>query len=302
LFEEVVMTRRVSPSQLKSIIRQAEAQQRRDVNRYNAAVRQYNLALRRAVDEHNAGVRRTQRAVNDYNRAARTHNARLRSEIARLDSHRSSTRYVATQTSTVALHSAFHRVEDAAEAGPWDDRSQVLVDLAEGEAANSARMTNTLLGGAAEDDEQEDTSLTDELSSLSEDLDHRWRGALFALNPRNPDAARHFCTSSREVIVQMIDLKAPDDVVLRARPNCRKVKGRPARRDKIGYLLERYGANHESLGDFVEADVDDVMNLFRVFNDGTHGGAGRFDIPSLRAIKGRVEGSVRFLSTVIQGI
>jgi hypothetical protein len=90
-------------------------------------------------------------------------------------------------------------------------------------------------------------------------------------------------------------------VVLAARPNCQKVDGKPARREKIGYLLERYGANHASLGDFVEADVNDVMGLFRVFNDGTHGGAGRFDITSLRAIKGRVEGAVRFLSTVIRG-
>jgi hypothetical protein len=44
------------------------------------------------------------------------------------------------------------------------------------------------------------------------------------------------------------------------------------------------------------------MKLFGEFNKGTHGEAGRFDITALRAIKSRVEGAVRFLSTVICGI
>jgi hypothetical protein len=38
--------------------------------------------------------------------------------------------------------------------------------------------------------------------------------------------------------------------------------------------------------------------LFRVFNDGTHGDAGAFDLPSLHALRGRVEGAVRFLSAI----
>jgi hypothetical protein len=55
--------------------------------------------------------------------------------------------------------------------------------------ANSARLTNSLLGQPANEDlELEDTSLTNESSTLSEDLDQRWRGALSSLNPRNPEA------------------------------------------------------------------------------------------------------------------
>lgn len=133
---------------------------------------------------------------------------------------------------------------------------------------------------ATDTEETERTSLTDELSSLSMDLHNRWEGARFAINPRNPDAARHFCTSAREVIVELINMKAPDAAVLEAKPDCtRGPDGRAvARREKIGYLLELNDAGYDALGDFVETNVNDVMNLFSQFNKGTHGAAGRFDI------------------------
>jgi hypothetical protein len=38
-----------------------------------------------------------------------------------------------------------------------------------------------------------------------------------------------------------------------------------------------------------------------VFNDGTHGNAGALDIVALQALKGRVEGAIRFLSAVVRG-
>jgi hypothetical protein len=305
------VTRYVTPSQLQSMIRQAEAKQRQAVNQYNAEVRRYNAEVRRAVNQHNANVRQAQRAVDDYNRAARTHNAhvhanrrRLRSEIARLNSQRSLTHFTATQTSTIALHRAYRRVEEDYDGGILNAREGALADMAEAEAANSARVANALLGQAVDEDfEVEDTTLTDELTSLSADLDQRWRGALFSLNPHNPDAARHFCASSREVIVQIIDLRAPDADVLAFKPDCETTEaGRPLRREKINYLLARYGTDQNSLGDFVDTDIQDVMKLFRLFNDGTHGGAGKFSLDALRAMKTRVEGSIRFLSTVIRGI
>jgi hypothetical protein len=305
------VTRSITPAQLQSMIRQAEAKQRQAANQYNAAVRRYNAEVQRAVNQQNANVRQAQRAVDDYNQAVRAHNARvqanrrrLQAEIARLNSQRSPTRFTVTQTSTISLYAAYRRVEEDYGRGVLDAREGDLADLAEAEAANSARVTNALLGQALDDDfDVEDTSLTDELTSLSDDLDQRWRGALFSLNPRNPDAARHFCTSSREVIVQMIDLRAPDTAVLAFKPDCETTEtGQPLRREKINYLLARYGAKQNSLGDFVDADVQDVMKLFRLFNDGTHGGAGKYNLETLRAIKARVEGSIRFLSAVIRGI
>ena len=305
------MTRYITPSQLQSMIRQAEAKQRQAVNQYNAEVRRYNAELQRAVNQNNAAVRQAQQAVDNYNRAVRTHNAqvsanrrRLQAEIARLNSQRSVTSFTVIQTSTIALHAAYRRVEEDYDGGILNAREGALADMAEAETANSARVANALLGQLVDEDFQvEDTTLTDELTSLSDDLDQRWRGALFSLNPRNPDAARHFCTSSREVIVQIIDLRAPDADVLAFKPDCEITEaGQPLRREKINYLLARYGADRNSLGDFVDADVQDVMKLFRLFNDGTHGGAGKFNLDTLRAMKTRVEGSIRFLSKVIRGI
>jgi hypothetical protein len=54
------------------------------------------------------------------------------------------------------------------------------------------------------------------------------------------------------------------------------------------------------MSNFVETDVDDVMKLFRVFNDATHGHAGALDLNALRAPKRRVEGAIRFLSAIVR--
>ncbi len=280
---------------------------------YNRMVDDYNRKLKQAVDKRNREItahnQKVKRAIDDYNRDVRAHNARVRSnrqrlnaEIARFNRQRSTTRYLTVQTSTIALHTAYSHVDEQSEL--WNERGQELADLAEAETANSAQVANTLLGETAADaEETEETSLTDELSSLSLDLHNRWEGARFAINPRNPDAARHFCTSAREVIVELINMKAPDAAVLRAKPNCERGPDgvAVARREKIGYLLDLNGADYQALGDFVDTNVNDVMNLFSQFNKGTHGTAGRFDIPTLRVIKHRVEDSIRFLSTLVRG-
>lgn len=300
------MARRVTPAQLKSMIRQEEARQRQAVNRYNAAARKYNSGVKRAVDSHNAEVRKAKQAVDRYNREARAHNARVRAdrerlarEVARIDRQVRDSRFSIVQQSSLSLHESYRAVDLAADTDDWGAEGNRLVDLAETEAANSAAVTNVLIGGEAAPPEIESTELIDDLRIFSEDLDSRWRGALFSLNPHNPDAARHFCTSAREIIARMIDISAPDEAVKSQLSGCRLTKdGRPIRRDKIRFLLDRRVNNHESLGSFVDDDIDDVVGLFRVFNDGTHGDAGAFDLATLQALKGRVEGAIRFLSAV----
>lgn len=289
------MPRKVTPAQYNRMVNEHNRKVKRAVDTYNREVTDYNRKLKRAVDEHN-------REVRTYNARVRANRQRLNAEIARFNRQRSATRYVTVQTSTIALHTAYAHVDEQSEG--WNARGQELADLAEAETANSAQLANTLLDDAAADADQiEGTSLTDELTSLSLDLHNRWEGARFAINPRNPDAARHFCTSAREVVVKLIDMNAPDAAVLQAKPDCaRGPDGKAvARREKIGYLLDLNGAGYETLGDFVEQDVNDVLNLFSQFNKGTHGTAGNFDIPALRVIKYRVENSIRFLSTLVRG-
>jgi hypothetical protein len=294
------------------MIRKAEREQRQAVNRYNQEARRYNAELKRAereynrdVDKYNAAVRQQKRESDAYNRTAMAPNARVRqdrkrliTELKRLERQASTAQYVPVQASVRVLNEAYQRVDVASES--WSGSGVALADLAETETANSAAAANALLGDEA-DLRGEETVITDELRVISAELDKRWQGALFSLDSRNPDAARHFCTSSREILTRVIDLEAPDDVVLEALPDCETLDdGRPIRRAKIGYLLSKSGADHQSLRDFVETDVDDVMKLFGVFNDATHGDAGVLDLNALRALKQRVEGAIKFLSAIVR--
>ena len=52
--------------------------------------------------------------------------------------------------------------------------------------------------------------------------------------------------------------------------------------------------------DFVDADVTNIIDLFKVFNDATHGVAGTYELDKLLAIKKRVEGGIRFLSNILE--
>ena len=52
--------------------------------------------------------------------------------------------------------------------------------------------------------------------------------------------------------------------------------------------------------EFVNEDVEDILKLFRMFNDGTHGAAGRFDLNELVAVKQRAESGIRFLHYLAQ--
>ena len=297
------MPRRYSASQIRSKIRQAQQKQRQAINKYNQAVRRHN--------------REVNNAVNKYNQAVRTHNARVRANRQRvkreLDRLRrqpaitTTTRYTVYQTSVETLHQSYTRLEhnwDAHQLGPEYNH---LLDLSERETANSLEVTNRILGDENTEESFDDgfvnAELLDGLREVKPDLDDRWKGAVFALNPRNPDAARHFCTSAREIITQILEIKAPDSEVLRLLPNCDTTeRGNPTRRSKIRYFLHRQGMMADTLEDFVENDMDNIVQLFRIFNDGTHGATGIFDFVQLGAIKRRVEDGMKFLMEIIGDI
>ncbi len=141
----VFVPRRVTPSQLKSMIRQAEQKQKQAINKYNSAVRSWN--------------RDVERAINNYNREVRAHNSRvradrqrLRSELAKLASQgsRSRTQYVSYSASVQTLHQAFVRVEERVESGAWGPPGEALLDITESETANSVEVLNALLADPAE--------------------------------------------------------------------------------------------------------------------------------------------------------
>lgn len=200
----------------------------------------------------------------------------------------------------------FTRVEVRYEARSRSDQEYRFLDLSERETANSVEVLNALDGRAEGAEEQSEGRLSDtvvgeELRGVSPELDQRWRGALFALHPRNPDAARHFCTSAREVFTKFLELKAPDSEVLKAFPSCdRAPDGRPTRRMRIRLMLTRKSMGASEYEDFVAHDVENIIELFKVFNDGTHGTAGKYSFVQLRAVKKRVEDGILFLASLVQ--
>ncbi|HEX3813006.1 MAG TPA: hypothetical protein VHX59_09205 [Mycobacteriales bacterium] len=294
----------MTPAQLRAATRSAQQKQKQAVDKYNLEARRHNAAVKAAVNDYN-------REVRAYNAKARAHNGkvenqrlRLNREIRRLQSRSAATTFVTYRTSVMTLTRTYAAAESRPANGRLSAAGRELVDRASEEAANSAYLLNALDGdGAPEDDPTEEQlrgpSMQTELATFGQDLVDRWTGALFALSPRNPDAARHFCTSAREVLIAMLDHEAPDAVVTAADPDCdRKDKGVPTRRSKVRYLLGRKGIDEKAVEDLVEEDMENVLTLFRDFNNGTHGHAGRFTITQLNAIRIRVESAIGFIYTL----
>lgn len=217
---------------------------------------------------------------------------------------RSTVRYQALHESTVSLNRSYQSLEmHESECKNIPTGGQFL-DLSKKENANSLAALNALEANEIEtnlaiDQDLLPTTITSELSSISSDLDCRWRGALFSLSPRNPDASRHFCTSAREIFIQILDHFAPNDRVLSRFPECDKTdKGHPTRRWKISYILRNSGISSDEAVDFVDEDIANVLQLLHVFNDGTHGSAGKFEIAQLRTLKERAESGILYLASV----
>ena len=284
------MPRRISQSQLRTKVRQAQAKQRQAVQRYNSEVRRFNAEQKRRVDTYN-------RAVRSYNSRLRSNRNRLQSALQRLSRQSVTVRFTSLHQSSLSLSTAYERLDNGG-ADPY------LSDLAEREAANSVAVVNALLADEdepqASGDDLSTSRITDSLSGFSEDLALRWTGAVFSLNPANPDAARHFCTSSREIIAEILNAEAPDEDVLDRFPNCQLTeRGTPTRRAKVQFCLDRSGLSNVLLESFVDTNIKDLTILFQDLNSGAHGSAGKFTLEQLSVIKTRVEDAIDFICAVV---
>jgi len=284
---------------LRSKLRQAQQKRRQAISKVNSAIRKFNSTQKRAVVDRN-------RKARARNARARANQQRVKQELRRLNSRlpTTTTRFSTLRVSVQTVHDAYGCYEEQVGADTDHPLHAELLDLAEREDANSLGVMNALLDDDtdthASSGALQETSIVDELLSISSDLDQRWRGAVFALNPTNPDACRHFCSSAREVFTKMVHLKTPDAEVLRALPSCEVTdRGRPTRRSRIQFVLGEKGMNTESLEEFVERDITNILELFDVLNSGTHGDAGKYSLPKLVAIKTRVEQGLLFLARVI---
>jgi len=287
----------MTPSQFQSHLRQVEQRQRQAVDKYNSDVRRHHAAVARRVADYN-------RAVSSYNSWVRSNRRRLQSESARMVAG-PATRYVTHRASVQVLQSQFEYVAAAAAQGGWPDEAAGLFDLAEGEVANAIAAQNQLDGSTDLPDvdavSRLDPQVVAELRQLGPDVEARWRGAVFALDGRNPDAARHFCASARELLDTVLETSADDATVLAAKPSAELTpEGRPTRRERVRFCLARSGRDLDGLSELITADIDNVIALFKAFNDGTHGTAGRFTIGQLEALKRRSEQAIHFLHGAIR--
>lgn len=288
------MAKKFNASQFKSKMRQIE-------NKYNQQVRKINQDI-------SANNRNMKKIVNEYNRAVRQHNSkviqnrsRIQSELRKLTTtNRVTTTY---GTSVKSVHSAYEKVAvnyDVMEQG--SAFQEYVYSEIEQENANNLATATAILDNfepTTLEYSLQDTKIIEQLSKISTDLDNRWKGALFSLNPNNPDSTRHFCTSTREIFTEIFNTKATDADVFSIMPNCEKTNnGNASRRSKIKYFLYKKGINNDEIEKFVDTDIENILELFHTLSKGTHGEAGKYSINQLSVIKQRVENGLIFLCNI----
>lgn len=284
------MARKINISQFKSKMRQIEQKQRRAINDYNRAVKQYNDKVNKAIRDYNSFVR-------SYNATVRRNRQIISHEIAKLQARTAvTTSYIASTNVMQQRYANVNRIyAPGVEVTPQQDR---ILDLIEQEHANGLITANTVENNELPEENTEDINIGNKLAIVSEDLHNRWKGAVFSLSPLNPDAARHFCTSTREIFTEFIELKAPDKEVFAFNPDCEKTdRGNATRREKIKYMM-RNKQMDDSVSAFVEADITNILELFHVLSNGTHGAAGKYEFSKLVQVKKRVEQGINFLCEI----
>jgi hypothetical protein len=288
------MVRRISSAKLKQAIDKYNSA----VRKYNQAARNYNQDRRRAIDNYNSQVRK-------YNAAQRERRNKLNHLIDIFNQRPPQRIYTTTITlrqSTETLKQKYLSLQSVTESFPDTPLDNILIDQPETELNNSIILYNSLTGiqdgvNLPEENLQR-TLIEDALYKISPELENRWNGALFSLSPDNPDAARHFCTSVREIYIKLLDIKAPDDIV-KMIPGCTFYNNRPDRRSKIKYLLSQKSITINQLTEFIGTDIDDLLELFNLLNAGTHGDSGRYTIQQLLKLKKRAEDAIIFMTSII---
>lgn len=260
-------------SQMNKIQREAkkaENQFKQSVNNYNRAVRQYNTDVRNAKNK----IQRELNKMGSINYTVKTNY------------------YISTKV----VHDTYTKVSDFYNKGYIDDN---LFNAIENEDANNLELSNVVLNNYEVENydiELDESNISAKLIKISEDLDCRWRGALFSLNPNNPEAARHFCTSTREILKVLIDDGIKDKDVIATNPQCEKTKnGTPTRKEKIKYAMNKKGINNELIIDFTDSNIENTVSLINELSNGTHGHANKYSLNQLKSFKKRFEDSINFV-------
>lgn len=175
-----------------------------------------------------------------------------------------------------------------------------LVRMPSVEYYNGAVLTHSV--SSAELDEFDNSDVASEteevleylLSRLDPNLVQLLHGARQTLTSTNPDRIRHFSASLRELLTHILHMLAPDDEIREWSISPRDFeKGRPTRRARLRYICREI--DHEPFDEFVNKDIEAVLEFFQLFHQGTHRIAARFTNRQLKALQMRVESAMRFL-------
>ncbi len=145
------------------------------------------------------------------------------------------------------------------------------------------------------DIQQENESVLEELlEKLNIDLVILWQGARHSLESTNPDRVRHFASSLRELFTHVLHALAPDKA-LKDWTNSPKHydRGRPTRRARLLYICRLF--NHEPFSNFLEKDIDTVLEFLNLFQRGTHEIIPKYTDSQLKIMLIRMESTLRFL-------
>ncbi len=277
------MARSINMSSIKSQMRQAQRKAERQLKtEVNKATRKLENELNQEIRKYNSQVRHNQQILTrELNRLSLRPNVQTTYRIS----------LNTMQQYYTDISDTYQNIEITPEQGR-------ILDLVEREQINGLITANVVENGDFSENTIEDIEIGNKLQLVSEDLNNRWKGAVFALSPQNPDAARHFCTSAREIFTEFVELKAPDAKVFEFNPNCQKTdRGNATRREKIRYMMRNVDTT-ERVIDFAEADITNILELFHILSDGTHGEAGRYEFDKLLQVKKRVEQGIIFLCEI----
>ena len=282
------MVKIMNISQLNSKMRQIQ-------NKTNQQLKKIQRDTERQIK------RETTKMINDYKKNIRKNYQKLQKELNRFNnSQHMTTKYT---ISVKNLNSSYEKVNATYNQLNSTTKEKEIFNHIEQENVNNLTVANTLISSDAEEDigtELQDNVIGNQLKKLSDDLNNRWLGAIFALNPHNPDATRHFCTSTREIFTEIFDKYAKDKEVFSIFPDCDKTdRGNATRKSKIKYFLYKKGIDIKNADEFIDNDIDNILELYHILSDGTHGEAGRYNIIQLKAIKKRVEDGINFLCSIV---
>ena len=265
-----------------------------NMTKFRSQMNKLQREAKRAERKIKQNINNFNREVREYNFNVRRNRNKILRELNRMQS--ANTLNTEYYTSVQLVHNTYTKVNELYNKGIVDDK---LFNAIENENANSLELGNVVLNKSEIEDSEErfdESNISDKLIKISTDLNDRWKGALFSLSPNNPEATRHFCTSTREILKVLIDDGIKDKDVINNNPKCEKTKnGTPTRREKIKYAMSKKGISNELIIEFTDNNIENIVSLINELSNGTHGHSNKYSLNQLKLFRKRFEDSINFV-------